>query len=100
MKKLILTFILSALIVLPMTGAAYANDMIGSSAQGYVSGDIVQYADGNSTNEIFVGSIINDSNRPIRNIHVQAHVDGDIIVRTNNNAHSRVSIGSYIQRRR
>ncbi|NCO03811.1 MAG: hypothetical protein GW903_06440 [Alphaproteobacteria bacterium] len=98
MKKIILTIILSAYAVIPI--AAHANEMINSSAEGYIGGDIVQSASGASTNEIFVGSIVNESGRSLRNIHVQAHVEGDIVVNTNNGAHSRVSIGSYIQKRR
>lgn len=97
MNILKITILLFALAATPMT--AKANDMIDSSAKGYVSGNVTQIAEGSSTNEIFVGSIVNQSGRSIRNIHVQAYVNGDIFVKTNN-SNARVSIGSYVQKRR
>ncbi len=95
MKKIliIMTLIISTL----LTNNAYANDMINNSAIGTVNGNIYQQATNNSNNEINVGSIINYSNKSVKNISVKGHVNGNISLISNNNS-VRMNVATYIQR--
>lgn len=90
-------FTLTIIIVTLASTPSFANNMIGNSATGYVSGSITQIATNGSSNLVTIGSIIDESGRGISNVSVSARVDGDIYVATNS-SNMHVNVGSYIQR--